>query len=174
VSQIEPKGHIFTLPLIGVGVVAQREGKVAMGLRRYKGESVWSLPGGKVEPFELIVCCGQRELTEETGLVADELKVFAIYEFIEQEEYHSITFGAVSHSITGELSNLEPQIFAAWNWFDLTCLPSPLFPPSYHLLRAYGTAMKMALKMPEFDSAMIAHGHTVTAPKHIGPKSIDL
>jgi ADP-ribose pyrophosphatase YjhB (NUDIX family) len=160
VSQTKIESPVRVLPIVGVAVIPERDGKIALGLRRYKNENVWSLPGGKVEPFESIVHCGQRELTEETDLVAKDLKIFAIYEFMEQvENYHSITFGAVSHSITGELHNLEPQTFAAWEWFDLADLPAPLFPPSYHLLAAYRISIDKSLNIPQIDSVMIAHRH---------------
>jgi 8-oxo-dGTP diphosphatase len=162
VPQSEVGSVVRPLPKLGVGVLAERDGKIAMGLRRYKGGNVWSLPGGKVDPFESVLRCGQRELAEETGLVADELKVFTVYEFIEQEEnYHFITFGVISHSISGELTNLEPRIFAEWDWFDLSSIPSPLFPPSYHLLAAYRTALNKAFDIPTADPAMLAHRYLV-------------
>jgi 8-oxo-dGTP diphosphatase len=109
VPQAEVGSVVRPLPKLGVGVLAERDGKIAMGLRRYKGGNIWSLPGGKVDPFESVLRCGQRELAEETGLVVDELQVFIVYEFIEQEEnYHFISFGVVSHSNSGERTNLEP------------------------------------------------------------------
>jgi 8-oxo-dGTP diphosphatase len=164
VSQIEAERIVRTPPKLGVGVIAERARKIAMGLRQYKGGSVWSLPGGKIDPFKPVVRCGQRELVEETNLVADDLKVLAVYEFIEQEQnYHFITFGAVSHSISGDLTNLEPRIFAAWDWFDLESIPAPLFPPTYHLLAAYQTAINKALNIPPADPAMIAHRFLVSA-----------
>jgi len=164
VAQIEVENIVRTPPKVGVGVIAERDGKIAMGLRRYKGGNVWSLPGGKVDPFESVLSCGQRELSEETGLLADKLKVFSIYEFIEREEnYHFITFGAVSHSISGELTNLEPCIFATWDWFDLKSIPEPLFPPSYHLLAAYQPEINKTLNIPAADPAMIARRYLVSA-----------
>lgn len=156
-SETQAQSRVYTLPIVGVGVIVLRNGKIAMGQRRQKG--VWTLPGGKVDPFESIVEGGRRELTEETGLDADNLELFAVYEFIEQaENYHTTTFAALTRSARGELSNPEPQLFIAWDWFDFANLPAPLFPPSYHLLSAYQAASGQAMNLPQCESAMVAHG----------------
>jgi hypothetical protein len=83
--------------------------------------------------------------------------------FIRQSQKVVARAAAVSHSIRGDLANLEPRIFAAWDWFDLESIPAPLFPPSYHLLTAYESVINKTLNIPPADPAMIARRYLVSA-----------
>lgn len=51
------------------------DGRVLMIQRaREPYEGLWTLPGGRMEPGERPEACARREITEEMGLVADDLK----------------------------------------------------------------------------------------------------
>lgn len=59
----------------GAGVVAVRDGRVCL-VRQYRvalGRMTLEIPAGKVDPGEGRAACAARELTEETGLLADRL-----------------------------------------------------------------------------------------------------
>jgi len=58
-------------PLVGVGVVAVKDGRVLL-IRRGKppGEGRWSLPGGRQRLGETVRETARRELREETGVEA--------------------------------------------------------------------------------------------------------
>jgi 8-oxo-dGTP diphosphatase len=43
-------------------------------------EGVWALPGGKVEPGESTAEAAEREIFEETGIVAEALEVLGVFE----------------------------------------------------------------------------------------------
>ena len=61
----------------GAGVVAVRDGKVCL-VRQYRvalGRMTLEVPAGKVDPGESRETCAARELTEETGLVAERLEL---------------------------------------------------------------------------------------------------
>lgn len=63
----------------GAGVVAVRDGRVCL-VRQYRvalGRMTLEIPAGKVDPDEPRDVCAARELTEETGLVADRLELLA-------------------------------------------------------------------------------------------------
>jgi ADP-ribose pyrophosphatase len=64
----------------GCGVAAFRDGKLCL-VRQYRvalGQMTLEIPAGKLEMGEEPVTCAARELTEETGLVADELVPLAV------------------------------------------------------------------------------------------------
>lgn len=61
----------------GAGVVAVRDGRVCL-VRQYRvalGRMTLEIPAGKVDPGEPRDACAARELTEETGLVAERLEL---------------------------------------------------------------------------------------------------
>lgn len=61
----------------GAGVVAVRDGSVCL-VRQYRvalGRMTLEIPAGKVDPSEPRDVCAARELTEETGLVAERLEL---------------------------------------------------------------------------------------------------
>ena len=61
----------------GAGVVAVRDGRVCL-VRQYRvalGRMTLEIPAGKVDPSEPREVCAARELTEETGLVAERLEL---------------------------------------------------------------------------------------------------
>ena len=58
-----------------------RDNKVLLVQRgRPPGDSLWTLPGGRVEPGETELSAAQRELREETGLLADFHGLVGVYE----------------------------------------------------------------------------------------------
>lgn len=60
----------------GVGVVAVREGRVCL-VRQYRcalGRMTLEIPAGRLEPDEEPILAAARELAEETGLVASDLR----------------------------------------------------------------------------------------------------
>lgn len=63
----------------GAGVCAVRDGKICL-VRQYRvalGRTSLEIPAGKLDPGEDPAVCAARELTEETGLVAERLELLA-------------------------------------------------------------------------------------------------
>ena len=56
-------------PEVAVGAIVRHSGELLLVRRgRPPGEGEWSVPGGRVEPGEMLVEAVVRELAEETGL----------------------------------------------------------------------------------------------------------
>lgn len=66
----------------GAGVVAVRDGKVCL-VRQYRvalGRMTLEIPAGKIDGDEAGAVCAARELSEETGLIAEELVPLGVCE----------------------------------------------------------------------------------------------
>jgi len=125
-------------PRVGVGVVVVQNGQVLLGKRKGShGAGMWSLSGGHLEFGESVEECAKRELEEETGLKALDIRVGPWTNDIIDEDKHYITLFAFVRRFEGEVRLLEPEKCEGWHWFDVKSLPSPLFGPLQTLLRSH-------------------------------------
>jgi 8-oxo-dGTP diphosphatase len=118
-------------PLVGVGVLVLREGRVLLGQRKGShGAGTWALPGGHLEFGETVAQCAVREVLEETGLDIHAVTP-APYtnDVFEAEGKHYITLFVTAHSTAGEPALCEPDKCSEWRWCRWSELPAPLFPP---------------------------------------------
>lgn len=118
-------------PLVGVGVLVLREGRVLLGQRKGShGAGTWALPGGHLEFGETVAQCAVREVLEETGLRINAVTP-APYtnDVFEAEDKHYVTLFVAAHSAVGEPALFEPDKCSEWRWFRWSELPSPLFQP---------------------------------------------
>jgi ADP-ribose pyrophosphatase YjhB (NUDIX family) len=107
-------------PLLGVGAVVLDGDRVLLierGREPLKGH--WSLPGGLVEPGELLHDAIRREMREETGLDVEPLKVIEIFERIMPDdagrpEYHYVIVDFLCAVSGGNLRAGDDVTQAAW------------------------------------------------------------
>ncbi len=126
---------------IGVGVIVNREGKTLLGKRKGNhGGETWACCGGHLEWGESLEECARRELAEETGLKAVNLRLGPMISNM-IEEKHYITFYMIVDSYEGEVALLEPHKCEGWEWFDWHSLPSPLFVPLQGVIDSLGREM---------------------------------
>lgn len=118
-------------PLIGVGVLVMRDGRVLLGQRLgAHGAGTWAPPGGHLEFAESVEDCARREVREETGLdVVGIQEAPYTSDVFAAEEKHYITLFVTAQSAIGEPALLEPNKCSRWAWFDWHALPRPLFAP---------------------------------------------
>ena len=123
-------------PIVGVGVLIIKDGKVLLGKRNEEpGKNTWSLPGGKLEFGETFEACAKREVKEETGLDVDDLEFISLSND-RFENQHFVTLGFKAGKFFGEPKNKEEEI-KDWGWFDLNSLPDNLFLPSRKIIENY-------------------------------------
>lgn len=127
-------------PLVGIGVVVSRRGKILLGRRRAShGAGCWSLPGGHLEFGETPQECARREVLEETGLTLTRVNVGPwVNSMFEHERKHYVTLFMLAEAPDGEPQRLEPEKCDGWHWFAPDALPAPLFLPLAQLLAQYG------------------------------------
>ncbi|PKB83070.1 MAG: DNA mismatch repair protein MutT [SAR202 cluster bacterium Io17-Chloro-G9] len=114
-------------PLVGVGVVFVRDGRVFLAKRQgAHGEDTWASAGGHLETGETLEDCARREALEELGVTVGGLRYLCLGNIIAYgKHYVDIEFlGDIGDQ---EPALVEPESFAESGWFPLEDLPQPLF-----------------------------------------------
>lgn len=114
-------------PLVGVGVVFVKGGKVFLAKRQGShGEATWASAGGHLETGESLEECARREAREELGVEVGSLIFLCVSNIIAYgKHYLDIEFlGEIGEQ---EPRLAEPEAFSEYGWFDLFDLPDPLF-----------------------------------------------
>ena len=112
--------------IVGTGAVIRNEdNRVLLVLRRKDPENgKWSIPGGKVDPFETLESAIVREVEEETGLTVEVESLLCTDEVIQPEhDRHLLSLIYKVRYTGGEPVNREPQKHAELRWFKLNELP---------------------------------------------------
>jgi 8-oxo-dGTP diphosphatase len=80
-------------PLIGVGAVAIKNGKILLVKRAFEpGAGKWSVPGGLVELGEKLSEACTREMEEETGIECEVLELINVFDMIDRDESNGIRY----------------------------------------------------------------------------------
>jgi 8-oxo-dGTP diphosphatase len=120
-------GHQKTL--IVYGTLILRDGRWRLLLQRRADNGLWGLPGGILEPGETILDCARRELCEETGFTAGELRLTGVYTDPQydvvypngdQVQQYTVCFQA---QLCGGQMRLDPQETRALAFFNLAEIP---------------------------------------------------
>lgn len=117
-------------PRIGVGaVILNDRGEVLLAWRNRQPEQhTWSIPGGKVDPYESLETAVIREIKEEVNLDIAIDSLLCTAETIQpQQQEHWISVLYSTKVIGGHARNLEEGgAIGEIGWFPLHDLPSPL------------------------------------------------
>lgn len=107
-------------PIVGVGAVIVRDGRVLIVKRRYEPlAGCWSLPGGTLELGETLEAGLAREMREETGLDVEVGPVIEVFDRIMLDDdkrvrYHFVLVDYLCWPIGGQLgagSDVDKAIF---------------------------------------------------------------
>jgi ADP-ribose pyrophosphatase YjhB (NUDIX family) len=107
-------------PLVGVGAVIFRDGRILMAQRGKEPlKGWWSLPGGALEIGERLADAVAREVLEETGLEVRPLRMFEIFERIMRDdrgtpEYHYVLIDYLCEVTGGDLRAGDDVCAVAW------------------------------------------------------------
>ncbi len=141
-------------PKVGVGIIVikQKDGKQYVMMHQRKGShgpGYWGSGGGHLELGESLQAGALRELAEEAGeqVKVDNVRFLGVLNFTEMQPKHYVDVSFVCNWVAGEPTNSAPDETTDWQWFDISELPSPLFPPVKHYLTGLKTGQVF------FDSA---------------------
>lgn len=115
---------------IGCCVIVQNTlGEILLAERKGPayGAGLFGLPGGRVEGDESLESCVRRELAEEVGLIAKQVKYLGVVR--EWQQNHSfIHFCFVCRTWDGIPVTKEPDKAGEWSWFATHALPVEVLP----------------------------------------------
>lgn len=128
--------------VVAAGVVVRCDEQILLQLRRDDG--TWGLPGGALEPGETLEQAARRELHEETGLTAGELRLLDVYSGPEFEVRYPDGFAAYVVGATFETADTSGDPVADGEetidlgWFAVDDLPSDMNPFNRAVLARVG------------------------------------
>ncbi len=117
-------------PLVGVGVVFVRGGRVFLARRQGShGAATWGSAGGHLEYGESLEDCARREAFEELGVRVGGLRILCLSNILEYGRHY------VDVEFLGDIGEQDPEpdaadaSFTEYGWFPLGDPPVPLFEP---------------------------------------------
>lgn len=120
------------LQIVGTGVFVYKDGKLLLQKRKDNGN--WATHGGCVELGEIVEDAAKRELFEETGLIANSLKLLGVfsgkelfYTYPNGDKVAIISIDFLCEDFSGELMRQTNET-TDLKWFDIDNLPE-ISPP---------------------------------------------
>ncbi len=107
-------------PIVGVGTIVQKDGKILLVKRGVEPSlGLWAIPGGTLKLGESMRQCAERELLEETGIIAQAEDSVYVFDFIERDaqgiiKYHFVVVDFAAKYISGEPHGADDALEARW------------------------------------------------------------
>ncbi|HUH86253.1 MAG TPA: NUDIX hydrolase [Stellaceae bacterium] len=107
-------------PFVGCLAVVRRGDRILLAQRSVPpGIGRWGFPGGKQELGETVHRCAERELLEETGIVAEAVRALSVLDSIRRDEtgrvkVHFALIAVLLHWRSGEGEPIEDATALGW------------------------------------------------------------
>ena len=125
-------GHAPILTVGAVVLIVDEQDRLLMMRRSDNGN--WGVPGGAVEPGELVEDAACRETLEESGLQVEKMSLFGVfsgpecyYKYPNGDEVYNVSITYLSKEVTGDIQLSGEH--TEWDWFAPKDVPDNLSPP---------------------------------------------
>lgn len=105
--------------------------------RRPPEAGMWSILGGRLEPFERVEDCARREAREEAGIDVRIERLLCVTDHIVDDREHWVAPAYLARIVAGVPRNAEPQSATDVRWFSFADLPEALAIPARAAIDAY-------------------------------------
>lgn len=119
-------------PIVGVAAILLKDGKVLLGKRNHSYKGLWCVPCGYVEWKEKVEDACKREFQEETGLIVELKKVYAVHSNFHNPEQHTVGVWYLAEQVGGQLRAGDDLSDVAF--FGFKELPDLAFPTDRKVL----------------------------------------
>jgi 8-oxo-dGTP diphosphatase len=130
----QPRPNVIT---VGIQCFVLSGSCLLLGLRTGGfGTGTWGLPGGHLEQGETILEAAARELAEETGIVAQNMRIVTIGDPIAENNYH-LQIGVLVEKWGGDPRVVAPKELGELRFFPMDDLPVPLLISSAYIIEKF-------------------------------------
>ena len=135
---MKPKG-IVKRPGVGLACYVLKESCVLLGVRKGShGAGTLAPPGGHLEFMEEFEDCFYNELSQETGLGRENVRLIDKYPIAVTNDFfpegkHYVTLVLRGEHVSGEPRVVEPDKCEGWYWYEWRKLGDGLFVPVKNL-----------------------------------------
>ena len=140
---LQLRQYIGNRPILMVGaaiLVLDDQNRLLMMKRSDIG--CWGIPGGSMEPGEVVEDSAKREALEETNLEIGEISLFGVfsgpdlyYKYPNGDEVYNVSIVYLSRDWYGEV-NLNDE-HTEWRWFPANEIPKDISPPIRPILEKF-------------------------------------
>lgn len=140
---IQLRQYIGHLPIVivGAGLLVVDEQNRLLLIKRTDNKC-WGIPGGSLEPGEVVEQAAKREALEETNLEIGEVSLFGVfsgqelyYKYPNGDEVYNVSIAYVSRDWRGEIELNEEH--SEWRWFSSDEIPENVSPPVKPVIKQY-------------------------------------
>ena len=140
-------GHRPVL-LIGAAILVVDADNRLLLMKR-SDNNCWGIPGGSLEPGEVVESAAKRETLEETGLEVAEMSLFGVfsgpelfYKYPNGDEVYNVIIVYLSRDWRGEIKLNEEH--TEWRWFAANEIPEDVSPPIQPVLEQFKKSFNTA------------------------------
>lgn len=126
-------------PGVGVDILIIKNNHMLLGLLSDKwlvdGVKVYGVPGRGIRFGETIGDTVKQDVLEDIGCRVISHSICSVNASYTSDT-HFINIGIIA-DIEGEPKNLHPEDWDSWEWFDLSSIPTNLFPSAKNTIESY-------------------------------------